>query len=94
MLSMPFIIFSAQYYKYKNEMGYMYVMEHVKTVISNSGSVLFLDNTSDTSRATGINQTNFRKKNNGRLTTSLKRCNSWVKTTESFREQTDCVAKF
>ena len=47
-------------------MGYMYVMEHVKTVISNSGSVLFLDNTSDTSRATGINQTDFRKqKTNG-----------------------------
>lgn len=45
----------AQYYQDKNEMGYMYVMEHVKTVISNSGSVLFLDNTSDTSRATGIN---------------------------------------
>jgi hypothetical protein len=39
----------------------MYVMEHVKTVISNSGSVLFLDNTSDTSRATGINQIDSRK---------------------------------
>jgi hypothetical protein len=48
-----FIVFLAQYYQDKNEMGYMYVMEHVKTVISNSGSVLFLDNTSDTSRATG-----------------------------------------
>ena len=39
----------------------MYVMEHVKTVISNSGSVLFLDNTSDTSRATEINQTGSRR---------------------------------
>jgi hypothetical protein len=56
-----FIVFLAQYYQDKNEMGYMYVMEHVKTVISNSGSVLFLDNTSDASRATGINQTNSRK---------------------------------
>lgn len=51
----------ANYYKDKNEMGYMYVMEHVKTVISNSESVLFLVNTSDTSRATGINQTDSRK---------------------------------
>ena len=54
-----FIVFLANYQD-KNKMVYMYVMEHVKTVISNSGSVLFLDNTSDTSRATGINQTDSR----------------------------------
>ena len=56
-----FIVILAQYYQDENEIDYMYVMEHVKTVISNSGSVLFLDNTSDTSRATGINQTDSRK---------------------------------
>ena len=56
-----FIVFLAQDHQDENEMEYMYVIEHVKTVISKSGSVLFLDNTSDTSRATEINQTGSRK---------------------------------
>lgn len=51
----------TNYYQDKNEMAYMYVIEHVKTVISNWESALFLDNTSDTSRATGINQTDSQK---------------------------------
>lgn len=72
----------------------MYVMEHVRTETSKSGSSRFLDSTSETMRATALRQHAETNERAVKLASSFQRRNGGMEATHSLREQACSVSKF